>query len=307
MINPVQLAARFWLPVLLLVLLAGYAGHWFWNAFHDQGYAPEQPIAFSHKRHAGDLRMDCNYCHFNAPRGKHAGVPPMQVCLGCHTQVATDKPEIQKLLAIAEKGSYVDPATGIVKEGGVVHWNRIHKLPDHVYFSHEWHVKGGVSCQDCHGPVQDMVKVRQHSDLTMAWCLDCHRKSNFVGGLRLSESEPKSFTVGTANNAAIVQRQDKDQAVVWAERHVKGAVHDSATSHSTPVAVQTKASVLDAVIKAHPEWNGLPRWRIADLPESHRRVYAELYKDVPEADRLPLSELPRSYMNAATQCSTCHQ
>ena len=156
---PVGLVKRFSILGALLVLVAGTFISWFAGAFDDQGYAPEQPIAYSHKLHAGDMHIPCLFCHFNAERGKHAGVPPMSVCLGCHGQglggVAANRPEIQKLQAIIDKGSYSD-ADGLIHDGGVVHWARVHKLPDHVYFSHQWHVKAGVACQTCHGPVETM-------------------------------------------------------------------------------------------------------------------------------------------------------
>jgi hypothetical protein len=147
---PLWLLKRFWILALLLVVGAVWFLVWFRGAFDDKGYAPLQPIAFSHQLHAGEMNMDCAFCHFNAERGKHAGVPPMSVCLGCHGAdkgaVASKSPEIAKLLAIADKGSYAGE-DGTVHEGGVVHWNRVHKLPDHVYFSHQWHTKAGVACQ----------------------------------------------------------------------------------------------------------------------------------------------------------------
>ncbi len=305
MIHPISLVKRFWLLLLIAVALVGYGVHWFSNAFIDQGYAPDQPIAYSHKLHAGELKIDCQYCHFNVSRGKFAGIPPMSVCIGCHKQVATDKPEIQKLLAIAEKGSYFD-ADGVEKTGGVVHWNRVHRLPDHVYFSHEWHVKGGVACQTCHGPVEDMVKVRQHSPLTMEWCLDCHRRSNYVGGPSYQPSKPETFSVGTGNYAAANQQEDRDPVVVWHERQLKGHEQQAAHPETHPdkqadapshgrvpqlvVDVEPHSERMAKLVASHPEWKDLPNWRIADLPESHRLIYGK-----PEL------------MNAATQCSTCHQ
>lgn len=297
MIHPISLLKRFWLLLVIAVLIAGYGVHWFSNAFLDQGYAPTQPIAYSHKQHAGELKIDCQYCHFNVSRGKFAGVPPMNVCIGCHKQVATDKPEIQKLLAIDEKGSYVD-VDGVEKTGGVVHWNRVHRLPDHVYFSHEWHVKGGVACQTCHGPVEEMVKVRQQSPLTMEWCLDCHRKMNYVGGREYQPNKAETFTVGAGNYVAANKQEDRDPVVEWHERQLKG--HDVVTpaadapSHGRMPEkvsdVEPYAEKMAKLVAAHPEWKDLPSWRIADLPESHRVIYGK-----PEL------------MNAATQCSTCHQ
>ncbi len=302
MIHPISLLKRFWLLLVIVLAIVGYGLHWFSNAFIDQGYAPDQPIAYSHKLHAGELKIDCQYCHFNVSRGKFAGVPPMSVCIGCHKQVATDKPEIQKLLAIDEKGSYVD-ADGVEKTGGVVHWNRVHRLPDHVYFSHEWHVKGGVACQTCHGPVEDMVKVRQQSPLTMEWCLDCHRKMNYVGGRDYQADKPETFTVGAGNYAAANKQEERDPVVVWHERQLMGR-NDATPAHvahevevsapgrkpQTVADVEPFAERMAKLVAIHPEWKDLPNWRIADLPESHRVIYGK-----PEL------------MNAATQCSTCHQ
>ena len=301
MIHPLSLLKRFWLVIIVVLFLVGYGVHWFRYAFIDQGYAPDQPIAYSHKLHAGELKIDCQFCHFNVSRGKFAGVPPMSVCIGCHKQVATDKPEIKKLLAIEEKGSYVD-ADGIEKAGGVVHWNRVHRLPDHVYFSHEWHVKGGVACQSCHGPVEEMVKVRQVSPLTMEWCLDCHRKKNYVGGREYQPSKPETFVVGARDYTAAVHDQDPDPVVIWHERQLKGQENEEveteakspAKSHGripeTVADIETNADRIAKLVAAHPEWKDLPTWRIADLPESHRVIYGK-----------------PQLMNAATQCSTCHQ
>lgn len=273
---------RFWPLVLLAAVLAAGAYWWFLHAFDDRGYAPSQPIAFSHKQHAGDLKIDCRFCHFNAERGKHAGVPPMSVCMSCHNVVASDKPAIRKLADIAATGSYAD-ADGSIREGGVVHWNRVHKLPDHVYFDHSAHAAANVACQTCHGPVEEMVVMRQHSDLTMSWCLDCHRRSNYVGGPDSDPADPASFSVGVAGYDAVRDREQADPPVVFHERQVKGAEpHAPAAAPTAP-----KADRLAAFLAARPEFAArvreLPAWRAADLPESHR------------------------LMNAATQCSTCHQ
>ncbi len=298
MIHPLSLLRRFWLVVLLVVCGIGYGVYWFRFAFIDQGYAPSQPIAYSHKLHAGELKIDCKYCHFNAARGRVAGVPPMSVCIGCHRQVATDKPEIQKLLAIADSGAYVD-ADGVTKEGGVVHWNRVHRLPDHVYFSHEWHDKAAVACQTCHGPVEEMTTMRQFAPLTMEWCLDCHRNTNYVGGPHYDPSKPTSFTVGSANYDAARQQEDKNPEVIWVPRRLAGSddggkpvVGDGHGRLPQTVAEvePTFATTLKKLMIEHPEWKDLPTWRIADLPDSHRKLYATA-----------------AYMNAPTQCSTCHQ
>lgn len=281
MINPLHLLRRFWFVPALLVA-AGVAGVlWFLNAFHDRGYAPVQPIAYSHKQHAGDLRIDCQYCHFSAATGKHAGVPPMSVCLGCHNHVGGDKPEVQKLLAIAEKGSY--EANGVTYAGGVVHWQRVHRLPDHVYFSHQWHVQGGVACQTCHGPVEEMTTLRQYATLNMGWCLECHRRSNYVGGPGLVAGEPATFTTGTADNHATIARQERDPVVTFLRQG------QPATAAGVAAAAPRQLDRLRAFI-AEKGLKDLPQWRAADLPETHKAFYGE--------SRL---------MNAQTQCSTCHQ
>ena len=133
----------------------------------DEGYAPEQPIPFSHKIHAGDNKMECLYCHFNADKSRHATVPPMSLCMGCHQQVAKDRPIIKRM-------------TKIYEDGDSLEWVKVHHAPDHVYFPHRKHVAAGVSCQECHGPVETMDKIKQVKEFTMGWCLECHRDNNFV-------------------------------------------------------------------------------------------------------------------------------
>jgi hypothetical protein len=311
---PIWLLKRFWIFALLLVVGAVWFLLWFRGAFDDKGFAPLQPIAFSHQLHAGEMKIDCAFCHFNAERGKHAGVPPMSVCLGCHGPdkgaVANKSPQIAKLLDIADKGSYTD-RDGTVYEGGVVHWNRVHKLPDHVYFSHQWHVKAGVACQTCHGAVEEMAVVRQHATLTMGWCLDCHRKSNYVGGLQF-DGHPATFTVGTANYDVMRHptRTPADPVVTFSAPDVAGAKPTTdAHGHvaAAPAATQgdRRASTHSAFIeqlKANP---GLPRWRIADLPVTHQKIYEDLYRQA--GGKLASDDFSKTFMNAPTHCNTCHQ
>jgi hypothetical protein len=129
---------------------------------------PAQPIKFSHKVHAGDAHIGCTSCHAYAERGPVAGIPSMARCQGCHKFVKEDKEnpaitaEIKALLTVLE-------------EGKVIEWRRVHRVPDHVYFTHERHVLAGVRCQECHGEVEQMEVVRQVSPLTMGWCLECHK------------------------------------------------------------------------------------------------------------------------------------
>lgn len=136
----------------------------------QQGYAPDQPIAFSHKLHAGMYEIDCNYCHTGVNRGKSATIPAANVCLNCHNVIKTESPEIKKIWRAVEKNQPIK-------------WVRVHNLPDLAYFNHAQHVKvGGIECQKCHGPVQEMEVVQQFSPLTMGWCINCHRETVVKSG-----------------------------------------------------------------------------------------------------------------------------
>ena len=127
-----------------------------------QAEAKPQPITFPHGRHVTTLGMDCNYCHSNARKGVHAGVPATSVCMGCHALIdTTDRPELVKLKDYWDKGE-------------VIPWEKVHDLPDYVYFSHKRHAIAGLDCQECHGQVQDMTVNQRVSSLKMGWCLDCH-------------------------------------------------------------------------------------------------------------------------------------
>ncbi|BDC99805.1 c-type cytochrome [Persicobacter psychrovividus] len=131
----------------------------------QQGYAPTQPIAFSHELHAGQYDIDCNYCHTGVTKSKNANIPSANICMNCHSAIKTDSPEIQKIYAAVESNQPIE-------------WVRIHNLPDLAYFNHSQHVKvGGLECQQCHGEVQTMEVVKQEAPLTMGWCIDCHRKT----------------------------------------------------------------------------------------------------------------------------------
>ncbi|MFH1278006.1 MAG: cytochrome c3 family protein [Candidatus Eisenbacteria bacterium] len=126
------------------------------------GYEPEQPVDYSHALHAGDLGIDCRYCHTTVEDNALAALPPTQTCMNCHSAIRTNSP---KILPVAESYS----------TGMPVKWIRVHDLPDFVYFNHSAHVSRGVGCVSCHGRVDKMEKVFQTQPLTMGWCLDCHR------------------------------------------------------------------------------------------------------------------------------------
>jgi hypothetical protein len=145
-------------PVLVLGVLY-YGGS---PRTTDIGYRPVQPVPYSHALHAGELGLDCRYCHSTVEDAAHAALPPTETCMNCH---ATILPESPKLLAVRE--SY---ATGLP-----IPWIRVHDLPDYAYFDHSAHVRRGVGCVECHGRVDKMEVVAQVAPLSMGWCLDCHR------------------------------------------------------------------------------------------------------------------------------------
>ena len=166
--------------LFLLLIIGGYTT--VNNAIdlgRQQGYAPEQPINFSHEIHAGTHKIDCQYCHDGARRSKHAVIPAVNTCMNCHKAIQGETEDAQKEIAKIYKASGWDPqANAYTGEGKPVEWIRIHNLPDHAYFNHAQHVvAGGVECQTCHGPVEEMAKVKQYSPLSMGWCVNCHRQT----------------------------------------------------------------------------------------------------------------------------------
>jgi cytochrome c551/c552 len=153
-----------------------------------KGYQPEQPIFYSHKVHAGTNQVSCLYCHGGAWESKHASVPSLNVCMNCHAAIndykgeklyREDGTEVDGTAQIQVLYSYTgyDPKSGkYTQPGKPVEWTKIHNLPDHVFFSHAQHIRAGkVQCQTCHGPIQEMNEVKQFSELSMGWCINCHR------------------------------------------------------------------------------------------------------------------------------------
>jgi hypothetical protein len=126
------------------------------------GYMPEQPVPYSHALHAGELGLDCRYCHNTVEKAGHAAIPPTQTCMNCHAKIRAESPKLASV-----RDSY---STGMPIE-----WVRIHDLPDYVYFDHSAHVTRGVGCVECHDRVDKMEEVYQSQPLSMGWCLDCHR------------------------------------------------------------------------------------------------------------------------------------
>lgn len=160
-------------PIVILIITLGIAVPSVLGTEHYQltnnnkNYAPVQPIPFSHRLHAGELKIECQYCHVGADQSRHASIPHLSTCMNCHTEV---------------KGSTVDGKAAIAKMQDMfnrdepIKWVRVHRLPDFAYFNHSAHIHKGIKCQDCHGPVEEMGTMKQFSDLSMGWCVNCHRK-----------------------------------------------------------------------------------------------------------------------------------
>ncbi|MEJ2049993.1 MAG: cytochrome c3 family protein [Calditrichota bacterium] len=144
---------------VLLVFLLWYYGS---PRYTDVGYQPEQPVPYSHKLHAGDLGLDCRYCHTDVERSAVANVPSVQTCMNCHRIIKTDSPKLE-------------PVRQAWETGKPIQWVRVHMLPDYAYFNHSAHVTAGVGCESCHGNVAQEEVIKQQKPLSMGWCLGCHR------------------------------------------------------------------------------------------------------------------------------------
>jgi len=169
------------LALLGVLAAAGgaYAGVLFLGATDpvtlNVGYRPEQPVPFSHALHAGELKMDCRYCHNSVDKSAHSSIPATQTCINCHSPKTNAAGGTPALSAIHSDSAKLKPVHESWRTGESVDWVRIHRLPDYVYFNHSAHVNRGVSCVTCHGRVDKMEIVHQAKDQSMAWCIDCHR------------------------------------------------------------------------------------------------------------------------------------
>ncbi len=151
--------------IIFIILISGTVTYFVSRAERDGvGYSPVQPIAFSHKLHAGTMQIDCKYCHIGVTTSPHALVPAVSTCMNCHSIARKDRPEIVKLTKYYESGTALP-------------WKRVHRVPDYAYFNHSVHVNKGIDCVNCHGNVQDMDADVKVMDFTMAACLNCHRNA----------------------------------------------------------------------------------------------------------------------------------
>ena len=163
--------------IFLVAVFCTYGWEYLWGIGVTPGYHPSQPINFRHDIHAGQNGIACLYCHSGAEKGKVAGIPTLNVCMNCHKGIQGSNPEFQQEIAKiyyavgwdAQKGAYTNPQHP-------VEWTRVHSLPDFAYFNHAQHVVvGKVACQTCHGDCSTYTTNHQFAQLTMGWCIDCHR------------------------------------------------------------------------------------------------------------------------------------
>jgi hypothetical protein len=151
----------------------------------------QQPVQFSHKHHTGDDGIDCRYCHTSVETSSSAGMPPTQTCMNCHSQIWADSP-------------YLEPVRASYRDNKPIEWERVHDLPEYVYFNHSIHIAKGVGCASCHGDISSMPAVYQANSLQMEWCLSCHRNPE-------PNIRPQSEIYNTAwNSADITPEQEQE-------------------------------------------------------------------------------------------------
>ena len=158
-----------YIPVLLVFGVIGSGVFavgviWYFGSpkYTDVGYRPKQPVPFSHRLHAGELGMDCRYCHASIEVSQEANIPPTQTCMNCHMMILPESEMLQ-------------PIRDSFKTGAPIKWVRVHRLPGYAYFDHSVHLRAGVGCKSCHGRIDEMEIVEQKESLSMGWCLECHR------------------------------------------------------------------------------------------------------------------------------------
>ncbi len=145
------------------LLLIGVVWYYFSPKFYEVGYQPDQPVPYSHALHAGQLGMDCRYCHSHVEQSTYANIPPTQTCMNCHAQIKT---EALSLLPVRASWATGEP----------IEWVQVTHLPDYAHFPHDAHIAVGVGCESCHGRIDQMPVVYVAEPLSMGWCLECHRE-----------------------------------------------------------------------------------------------------------------------------------
>jgi len=173
----------------------GYSGASGYTHYLGQGTgrSPEQPVKFPHPVHVNTLKMNCVYCHNAAFKSPDPGLPAMGTCMGCHTIIGVDRPEVKKVADAYNKKLPMP-------------WVRVHKLPEYVHFTHQRHVNAGVTCQTCHGQVQNMPQVFQYSSLNMGWCVSCHVNGySRAEGLRAAGYQPDSAALADEKNGVRIK------------------------------------------------------------------------------------------------------
>lgn len=183
---------------VLVLAAVGFVWFYFSPWYTDVGYRPKQPVPYSHKLHAGDLAIDCRYCHTGVETQAHANVPPTQTCMNCHTLV---KPDSDKLAVVRTSNETRRP----------IEWIRVHQLPEYAYFNHSAHINAGVGCISCHGNIAEQELVALSEPLSMGWCLDCHR--NPAPNLRPVDQVTNMFWEAPADQAEWVARWIKEKGI----------------------------------------------------------------------------------------------
>jgi hypothetical protein len=249
-------------------------------------YIPvEQPVQFSHKHHSGDDGIDCRYCHTSVEKGRSAGMPPTHTCMSCHSTLWSDSPELQTVRA-----SYYS--------GQPIRWNRVHDMPDFVYFNHSIHVKKGVGCETCHGRMDEKPLVYKSHTMTMSWCLDCHRQPEkylrpreavftmgWKPGMDVSAQgeapgimaiEAKTIDQTKTGQAAALQGKKieefiKDQGHGGSEGHgTEGTGGPGASGHDTKDNLKPNETQLQLGLRLKREYNVRSARELTDCGTCHR-------------------------------------
>lgn len=178
----ILLHKSFFITIGIVLLLSAVSGFYYLLTnnklaiLYNDGYQPDQAIPFSHKLHAGKYKIDCRYCHAGVEISRRSSLPSLNICMNCHRTVKSSSPWIKKI-------------TTAYAENQAISWKKVNLLPDFVRFSHFHHIKAGKSCTTCHGQVETMDVLSQHSSLSMGWCVNCHRKAPEEDGAFLKDQQ----------------------------------------------------------------------------------------------------------------------